>query len=252
MDTIKDEIINHLKKLKIKKNDHILVYSKLSSFGIVNKKFVKKLLGTLLNFIGPKGTIIMPSYTFESKNYIFDIKKLKHNYSTSILTKEFFKFKRVRSNRLIHNHIGLGAKAKILKDKIDPTITLGENSDFDIMTKNNFKCIFLGCDANEAGTFFIHLEYINKVPYRKDIIINKKILYRGKDKIIKVNYSNRPKKIEFDFNKAFNKIKKLGGRINKAELKFGFSYSLKLKDFLKYGNIMLKKNKYILIKKNKK
>ena len=100
------------------------------------------------------------------------------------------------------------------------------------MLSRNFKCIFLGCDANEAGTFFIHLEYINKVPYRKDIIINKKILYRGKDKIIKVNYSNRPKKIEFDFNKAFNKIKKLGGRINKAELKFGFSYSLKLKDFL--------------------
>ena len=136
-----------------------------------------------------------------------------------------------------------------MKKKIDPTITLGRNSDFDIMTKNNFKCVFLGCDANEAGTFFIHLEYLNKVPYRKDIVINKKILHNKKKEIVKVNYSNRPKEIEFDFNGAFNNIKKLGAKINKAELKYGFSYSLTLKDFLKYGNIMFKKNKNVLIKK---
>ena len=249
MDTFKKNIIHHFKELKIKKNDHILVYSKLSSFGMIDKHFSKKFLNVLTKYIGLKGTIIMPSYTFENKDYIFNIKTLKHNYSTSLLVKEFFKIKKTRSKRLIHSHIALGLKADILKKKIDPTITLGRNSDFDIMTKNNFKCVFLGCDANEAGTFFIHLEYLNKVHYRKDIIINKKILHKTKKEIVKVNYSNRPKEIEFDFNGAFNKIKKLGAKINKAELKYGFSYSLTLKDFLKYGNIMFKKNKNVLIKK---
>ena len=48
------------------------------------------------------------------------------------------------------------------------------------MTKNNFKCIFFGCNADEAGTFFIHLEYLNKVPYRKDIILKKNFTRKKK------------------------------------------------------------------------
>ena len=249
MDTFKKNIVNHFKKLKIKKNDNILVYSKLSSFGIIDRHFSKKFLDILIEYIGLNGTIIMPSYTFENKDYIFNIKTLKHNYSSSLLVKEFFKIKKIRSKRLIHSHIALGLKAGILKKNIDPAISLGRNSDFDIMTKNNFKCIFFGCNADEAGTFFIHLEYLNKVPYRKDIILKKKILHGKKNKIIKVNYSSRPKKMVFDFNSAFQKLEKLGAKINKVELKYGFSYSLSLKDFLKYGNIMLKKNKNALVKK---
>ena len=41
MDTFKKNIVNHFKKLKIKKNDNILVYSKLSSFGIIDRHFSK-------------------------------------------------------------------------------------------------------------------------------------------------------------------------------------------------------------------
>jgi aminoglycoside N3'-acetyltransferase len=249
MDITKNIIIKHLKDLKINKSDDILIYSKLSSFGILDKNFAKTFLKILINYIGPKGTIIMPSYTFEDKNFILNLKKLKLNYSTSALVKEFFKKKIIRSKRLIHSHIGIGKKANILKKKIDQTITLGINSDFDIMTKNNFKCIFLGCDANEAGTYLIHLEYYNKVAYRKRILISKKILEENIIKIVKVNYFHRPKKILYDFNKAFNKIITMSKKVNLVEIKFGTSFSLTLKDFFKYGNIMFKKNKSILIKK---
>ena len=76
MDIIKKIIINHLKKLKIKKGDDILIYSKLSSFGIIKKNFSKIFLNTLINYIGSRGTIVMPSYTFENKNFVFDIKKI--------------------------------------------------------------------------------------------------------------------------------------------------------------------------------
>ena len=84
MDIFKKNIVNHFKKLKIKKNDNILVYSKLSSFGIIDRHFSKKFLDILIEYIGLNGTIIMPSYTFENKDYIFDIKTLKHNYSSSL------------------------------------------------------------------------------------------------------------------------------------------------------------------------
>ena len=43
-------------------------------------------------------------------------------------------------------------------------------------------------------------------------------------------------------------LKKLGAKINIANLKFGKSYSINLKEFYKYGNIMLKKNKLSFIK----
>lgn len=252
MDTIKKKIVEHLKKLKIDPGDHILVYTKLSSFGIIKKKFSKYFLKILLDYIGSKGTVIMPSYTFENNQFIFDIKKIKDNYSTSILVKEFFKKKGiVRSKRLIHSHIGLGVKKYLLKNDIDSSISLGKQSDFDILTKNNFKCIYLGCDAEEAGTFLIHLEYLNNVTYRKKIIVLKKIKEKKSINSVKVKYFYRPKKLRYDFNSAFNKIKKTGAKINHAELKFGSSFSFKLKNFLRYGNIMFKKNKYFLLKNAK-
>ena len=56
MDTFKKNIVNHFKKLKIKKNDNILVYSKLSSFGIIDRHFSKKFLDILIEYIGLNGT----------------------------------------------------------------------------------------------------------------------------------------------------------------------------------------------------
>ena len=97
MDTFK-KISLIILKIK-KKNDNILVYSKLSSFGIIDRHFSKKFLDILIEYIGLNGTIIMPSYTFENKDYIFDIKTLKHNYSSSLLVKEFFKIKKIRSKK---------------------------------------------------------------------------------------------------------------------------------------------------------
>ena len=174
MQSINNLIIKHFKNLKIKKGDNVLVYTKLSSFGIIDRNFHKKFINILIKYIGPQGTVAMPSYTFEDKNFIFKINKIKTNYSTSIVVKEFFKKKVIRSKRLIHSHIFLGKKAKFFKKNINPSISLGESSDFDLMTKKNFKCVYIGCSMEEGGTFLVHLEYLNNVPYRKKIKIKKK------------------------------------------------------------------------------
>lgn len=242
MKTINNLIIKHFKNLKIKKGDNILVYTKLSSFGIIDKNFHKKFINILIKYIGPKGTIAMPSYTFEDKNFIFKIKQIKTNYSTSIAIKEFFKKKVIRSKRLIHSHLILGNKANIFKKNLNPSISLGENSDFDLMTKNNFKCVYIGCSIEEGGTFLVHLEYLNNVPYRKKIKIKKKIQENKKIKIIDVNYFKRPKNLKYNFNKTFKNIIKIGAPVNKAKLRFGTSYSIYMKDFLFYGNKLFKKN----------
>ena len=66
---------------------------------------------------------------------------------------------------------------------------------------------------------------------------------------INVEYFDRPKNLDFDFNHAVKILKKLGIKTNQSNLKYGKSLSIKLKDFFKYGNIMFKKNKYCLVKK---
>ena len=68
MKNIKKYIINHLEQLDIKHNDHILLYSKISSFGVIEKHFSKLLLNIILAHLGKNGTLIMPSYTFKKKN----------------------------------------------------------------------------------------------------------------------------------------------------------------------------------------
>lgn len=242
-------LIDHFNKLEINKNDNIVIYSKLSSFGSIDKNFSKVLTNFIMKYISSKGTIIMPSYTFNrNKRFIFDINKISSNYSTSLVVKEFFKNENIlRSLRPIHSHIGIGPKSHFLK-KTNNFNSFGRKTDFDYFIKYNFKSIFLGCTPEEAATFLIHLEYINNVPYRNKIILKKKVKLKNKITDIKIDYFDKPDNIIFDFNKAFKKIEKLGLKINKANLRFGRSISFNVRDLSYYGNILIKKNKYCLVK----
>ena len=91
---IKKTITDHLQDLGVKKKDNVLVYSNLSSFGIVDKSIAKIVLNCLLKKIGKQGSLIMPLYTFENKNFFFDKKKIYINSMTGLLNIEFFKKKK--------------------------------------------------------------------------------------------------------------------------------------------------------------
>ena len=244
----KKYLFKHLKSLKIEKDDHIVIYCKLSSFGITNKKLAKLLSDSIIEYIGKKGTIIMPSYTFSDKNLTFDIKKVHANRTTSPIIKEFFKNKNIkRCFRPIHSHIGIGSKSKFLLNNKNFN-SFGKNTDFDQMKKHNFKSLFLGCSPNEAATFLLHLEYINNVPYRNKITLNKKIKLKNKIKSVKIDYFDKPKNIIFDYDLAFKKLQKLGLKMNSANLRFGKSISFKISDLNYYANILFNKDKYCLVK----
>ena len=215
----------HLGQLNINKDDHLVVYSKISSFGITNKNFPKILLKTLKEYVGANGTIIMPSYTFGNEIKVFDKKKLLTNRFTSLLVKEFFKENNlVRSTRPIHSHIGIGRYKNILKTAFKNSF--GKNSDFDFFVKKKFKCLLLGCDFNEGGTYFINLEHMNNVPYRKKIFIKKKVLVNNRIKDFRFKYNIKNTKKKIDLNLGFKKMVKIGLNYTSANLKFGKSYSL--------------------------
>ena len=141
---------------------------------------------------------------------------------------------------------GFGNKSKILNNY--NTNSFGKNSDFYFLTKNNFKCVYLGCNPSEAGTYFMHLEYLNNVPYRKKIVIKKRVRKGNLIKYVNVKYFKKITSVHYDLDCAFKKLKELGAKIKKIKLKFGSSYAINLKDFFKYGNIMFKNNKLCLLK----
>ena len=250
---LKNYIYSHIKNLGIKKNDKVLVYSDLSRFGVSEKNLPKIIVSSIKNIIGKKGTIVMPFYILgNTKNYIFNKKKFIFTNRIGSLTKVFCKEKKlVRSKSLIHNHIGLGPDAKILNFS-DEKISIGKNSDFEHMKNLNFKLLLLACDPIQGATYLHHLEAIYGVPYRKWIIVKKKVYKKKIIKIVEVKYyAKKNNEYVSNFNSVFKKIKKFNLNISEQKVKYGMSFCLNIKNLDKIGLILLKKNAYAFVKKNK-
>ena len=253
MKDMKQVVVHHLKKLNIKKKDKLVIYSNLSSFGLKSKKIANLVLTEIKKILGPKGTLIMPTYILGvTPDFIFDYKKIHNSSSISNLAKHFFKQKNIiRSMNPIHSHIGLGKAAKFLKISKYKS-SYGINSDFYFMKKKKFKLILLGCEPMQGVTYLHHLECLLKVPYRKWIKIKKKILF--KKKLINLNYNYyalKDNSFVSNFNPVFNSLKKLGANIKSVRLKYGNSYSISFDDLDKYSRKILKHNPYAFVKRIK-
>ena len=250
--SINKYFLDHFKKLKIKKNDNILVYSDLSKIGIVNKQLPKIILTCLKSCIGKGGTLVMPFYNFEKKkNFIFNKKKFINSSVIGALNREFSKEKKIiRSNCIIHNHIGIGSSANILKYS-NENYSLGKNSDFEFFKIYNFKLLMLACDPIQGATYLHHLEALNGVPYRKWVILKRKKIENGDKKTIKIKYyAQKNYNYVTDFNRVFDKISKKTSFLREQSVKYGKSYIIRIKDLDKVGLNFLKKNKYSFVKKN--
>ena len=244
-------IYNHIKKLKVKTNDKIIIHADLSRFGIIDNNLSTIILKVLIDVIGKNGSIIMPSYTLDMrKNYIYDKGIIPKKTNISVLTKEFFNTHKVyRSNAPLHSHIGIGKEAKFLLNT-PSNLSFGKNSDFYYMYKKKFKLILLGCTPQQGATYLHHLEALIGVPYRKWIKIKKKVIFKNKIKKVIVNYyENKNNNYKANFNTLFHKIKNYGAKINKEKLRFGYSLSINLTDLHKYSELLLKKNSYSFVKK---
>ena len=106
----KKDILQGLKKLGIKKGDHLLVHTALGSFGKVQNG-AETVIDALLEMVGAEGTVMMP--TFGPPNEIFDPKKSESNLGA--VPKAFWKRKNaVRSRHPLASVAAIGEKAKWL------------------------------------------------------------------------------------------------------------------------------------------
>ncbi len=187
-----NDLIADLKSLGIKKSDVVFVHSSLSKIGYVEKG-ASTVIDALLNVVGEKGTLVIPTYfmkgtmynTCVSENYVFDRKK-----SPTVLGAIPLGFlKRDGISRSIHpthsvSAIGMNAKKITYKHHIGNK-TYGENSPWGKILELNGK--FLGIGINLGPTTQYHyIEDVMGEEFPLKVKIDK--LFKLKCKIGKKKY----------------------------------------------------------------
>lgn len=249
-ESLNNNLLDHFKKLNIKKNDNIVVHADLTKFGVLDKNLAKKIILNLLKVIGKNGSLIMPSYILGvSNNYLYNIKKFKNKTNISLLTKVFFRNYNVfKSKSLVHSHIGIGKNSKFLLST-PMNKSFGKNTDFHYMRKNKFKLVLLGCSPQQGATYLHHVEAIFGVPYRCWLKIEKKIVTNKKKRVIKYEYFARKTNLyKTNLNYFFNYLKTKKIKIHKVKLRFGFSLCVPLVKLHNISIKILKQNPYMLVK----
>jgi aminoglycoside N3'-acetyltransferase len=245
---IKKQFNNHILELGIKKNDNLVMHSNIISFGILNKKIPKIFIDSLIEQIGPKGSLVMPSYSINlNQKRTIDIKEQFSKNINGILSKVFFKnYNVVRSLSVLHSHLLYG-KLKEKFKKREVFKSFGNNSDFDFFLKNKFKLLLLGCSPKEGCTYIHNIEYKLNLPYRKKKYLYFNIKIKNKFLKKKILYPVRKKNIHTNLNKVFfnNKIYQF---VKKSNFNLGKSYLVNLSHLEINGNKLLKKNPKIMIK----
>jgi len=157
----KKDILQGLKRLGIRKGDHLLVHTALGSFGKVQGG-ADTVIDALLETVGPQGTVMMPS--FGSPAEIFDVKKTETNLGA--VAKAFWKRKQaVRSKHPLAAVAAIGEKAKwFVAGHESEMLSHGENTPYVKLAEMGGKILLLGVDQDRS-TFLHVAETLTKQPY---------------------------------------------------------------------------------------
>ena len=241
----KKTIENILKKLDIKKNDDVMIHGDagiIHQYDINIKKGFNLLFKTIEKFIGKKGTILIPhfSYSFCQKKKFY---KNSNKSELGIFNKMFTERKNFK--RTSHPIFSFFVKGKNWNyyNNSNLNICFGKNSIFDLFHKKKGKILVLGNSFEQSATFLHHIEDVAKVNYRfyksfSGFIIDKKV-----KNFITVSYYVRKLncKSKLKFKKSLHKILK---KTNVGRFQV---YSISSSKLYNHCMIKLKNNKNYLV-----
>ncbi|QKF57879.1 AAC(3) family N-acetyltransferase [Campylobacter ornithocola] len=244
------DLIESFYKLGIQKGDTLCIHSELVKFGIPllpRNEFLQTILDCFFEVIGKEGTLIMPTFTYSfCKNEIYD--KLISKSAVGVLTEYFRKWGGVkRTNDPIFSFAIKGAKEELFLK--DTTSCFGENSVYDVLTKQNGKLILFG--SKIAGYTFSHfIEEKANVPYRYFKNFSGKITYEnGKMECKNIKYYVRKlnENSDLDVDKQVA-ILKSDNNFNILNFSNAHIISINMKNYLEKTLKALKDNPYCLLK----
>ena len=140
-----NKIKTGLEKIRLEKGMTVYAHSSMSSFGYVNGG-PNSVINLILNLIGNKGTIVMP--TFTHKTEIFDPESTKC-WTGAISETLRMRKNAIRSVHPTHSVVAFGPLAKeITKNHEKSKAPFDENSPFAKMIKENSYILMLGTENN--------------------------------------------------------------------------------------------------------
>jgi len=245
--TSADDLRAHLHALGVQTADHLTVHSRLLSFGYIDGG-VATVFETLREALGPQGTIVVPTYTL-SRGTTYDI-RMSPSQGVGILPEYIRQLPGViRSACPMHNHVGLGAKAHVLKEP-DGGVSIGPGSDFAALLTANFRLLLLGAGLTEGATFIHHIETLAQVPYRRWLDLPRE--YIGPDgatQVMTCRYYGRQLHLRVAENfDVLDPVLIDAGVMKRVETHFGASRIIALNDLFHFGMAALDQDPYGLVK----
>lgn len=150
----------------VKPGDTILVHSAFKSLGPIEGG-AETLITMFLELLGPKGTLLLPTFNFQSwtEQHYFDVKETPSKMgivSEVALQRSDCK----RSSHPIYSFAVIGAHTNDFLNSND-TEAYGPNSVFSLFHKLNGTIVSIGLDFNNTFSFHHYVEYRVGCEYRR-------------------------------------------------------------------------------------
>ncbi len=247
-----EDIFSALELLNIRPGDVIMIHGDAIVAAQLEGNKSKKIfhfIKEIINFIGNKGTLVFPSFTYSStKSEVFNVQSSQS--TVGLLSEGFRKYEGVvRSRNPIFSVCSFG---KYKRDFENSSIydCFGEDSCFGLLHAYSGKLINIAC--NFEVTYLHYVEQKKNISYRYFKTFDGQILDNGKKTFVDTRYFIGKKRINYGMN--LDKLRQKLTKENKFfTARFGrfSSLSVSCKDFFKLSEKLLEENEYSLIKENK-
>lgn len=164
--TSSSELRMLLDDLGVRPGDKLCVHAFLPSLGVV-RGGAAEVMDAIFETIGAEGTLVVPTFTASyRRGEIYDVNESKSfNGAFSEYVRQ--RPQSVRSLCPLFSMAAIGPDAGTLMQRRSKRC-FGRNSVFENLLTNDVKFVGFGVDWDQGYTFFMHLESLAGVPYRRD------------------------------------------------------------------------------------
>lgn len=195
-ETSQESFLGHLEALGVRNGARVCVHSRLVSFGRLPAG-AEGVLDALRDMVGPAGTVAVPTFTLNIReDDVFDPATTPPDRVGALSNRLWQMPGAARSRCPVHSYAAIGRDAALLRDA-DPCRSFGDGSAFDLMQREGFLLVLLGCTFTEGATFAHHVEAEVGVPYREWVDLPRKLRCEsGRVRDIRVRYYARKRDLD--------------------------------------------------------
>ena len=244
----KEQIVEALKSVGAKKGDILLVYTFLGAFGHFENR-LETVVKAFQETVGPDGTLVFPTYTVKflaGQDYDHDLTPSE----AGLLTEYFRALPDVgRTFQPVYSHAIWGKKKDEYLEVVSRE-TLGRDSLFGRLHRDNALNVNFGTSMNRGGTFLHYFERTVEVPYRYLKTFRGNVVKDGRTFSVEVDHyaRNMDAPVELNFDRFQDRLIKKGlARV--AQLGRGMLLGIRLRDFYDEAELAYQDDPFYFVRK---